>query len=114
MRRGEIWWGAPTLPGGNRKGRPFVVVSDDAFNRNERYPKVLVVHVTTVRRPAGPFAWEVALPGGSAGLAKASTVKCGEVCTLFKHQLTGVCGTLSREFMARVDRALAVALGLPR
>jgi mRNA-degrading endonuclease toxin of MazEF toxin-antitoxin module len=78
-----------------------------------RNPKVLVVHVTTVRRPSGPFSWEVALPAGSGGLPKPGVVKCGEVYTLFKHQLTGVCGTLSREVMARVDRALAVALGLP-
>jgi mRNA-degrading endonuclease toxin of MazEF toxin-antitoxin module len=91
-----------------------VVVSDDAFNRNDRYPKVLVVHVTTVRRLSGPFAWEVGLPGGSGGLAKPGVVKCGEVYTLFKHQLTETCGTLSRPAMAQVDRALAVALGLPR
>jgi mRNA interferase MazF len=114
MRRGEVFWGAPTLPGGSRKGRPFVVVSNDAFNRNERSPKVLVVRVTSVPRKGGPFAWEVALPGGAAGLSKPSVVKCGEVYTLFKHQLAELCGTLSREAMAQVDRALTVALGLPR
>jgi mRNA-degrading endonuclease toxin of MazEF toxin-antitoxin module len=114
MRRGEVWWGAPTLPGGSRKRRPFLVVSHDGFNRNERYPKVLAVHVTTVRRAGGPFAWEVAVPAGAAGLSKPGVVKCGEVYTLFKHQLSEVCGTLGREAMGEVDRALAVALCLPR
>jgi mRNA-degrading endonuclease toxin of MazEF toxin-antitoxin module len=114
MRRGEIWWGAPTLPDGSRKDRPFVIVSDDAFNRNDRYTKVLVLHVTTVRRSGGPFAWEVALPGGAGGLSKPGVVKCGEVYTLFKRDLAEICGTLGREDMRRVDRALAVAMGLPR
>lgn len=39
---------------------------------------------------------------------------CGEVYTLFKEQLVSICGTLGRDAMERVDRALAVALHLPR
>ena len=59
MRRGEVWWSAPSLAGSGRKRRPFVIVSHDAFNGNERYTKVLVVHVTSVQRLGGPFDWEV-------------------------------------------------------
>lgn len=112
MQRGEVWWGSPTLPDGSRKNRPFLIVSHDAFNRNDRYPKVMVVHLTTMRRPEGPYPWEVDLPRGIGGLALGSTVKCGEIYAMLKSQLTGLCGTLSREQMARVDRALAVALSL--
>lgn len=67
MRRGELWWGAPPIPGEERKRRPFLVVSNDAFNANQAYAKVLVVHLTTVRRPEGPYSWEVEVPRGEGG-----------------------------------------------
>lgn len=100
------------MRGTTAKRRPMLVVSDDAFNRNERYPKVLVVHLTSVERPGREFDWEVAVAKGTAGLRLASVVKCGEVYTLRKEQLEGPAATLSAEIMSRVDRALAVALGL--
>ena len=113
MLRGEVWWGTPTLTGGSRKHRPFVVVSDDSFNTNDRYPKVMVVHLTTVRRAAGPYTWEVDIPDGTAGLDRTSVVKCAEVYTFLKAQMDRRAGTVPREIMERVDRALAVALSLP-
>ena len=112
MRRGEVWWGAPPLPGGSRKRRPFLVVSIDAFNRNDLYPKVMVVHLTTTQRSGEPFRWEVAVPRGVAGLPSGSTVKCNEVYTLLKVHLEVLVGTLPRAHLERVDRALAVSLGL--
>lgn len=114
MQRGEIWWGSPTLPGGSRKRRPFLIVSHDAFNRNDRYPKVMVVHLTTVHRGEGPYPWEVDLPRGAGGLTAASVAKCGEIYTLLKSHLNGLCGRLRDSQMAQIDRALAVALNLLR
>jgi mRNA-degrading endonuclease toxin of MazEF toxin-antitoxin module len=98
---------------GDRKRRPFLVVSNDAFNANERYTKVMVVHLTTVRRLGGPYDWEVDLPRGTAGLARASTVKCAEVYTLLKVQIGSLIGTLPREQLSRVDRAISMSLALP-
>ncbi len=112
MRRGEVWWGSPALPGGSRKRRPFLVVSHDGFNRNDRYPKVMVVHLTSVRRLDVGYPWEVELPRGAAGLAVSSVAKCGEVYTLFKTALEERAGALRPELMQRVDGALAVALSL--
>lgn len=114
MRRGEVWWGAATLPGGSQKRRPFLIVSIDAFNGNDRYPKVMVVHLTTVARAGGPFRWEVDLPRGTAGLPAASTAKCNEVYTILKTQLSTIVGTLPRSHLDRVDRALALTLGVDR
>ena len=113
MLRGEVWWASPRLPGGSRKRRPMLVVSDDAFNRNGAYPKVLVVHLTSVRRAGGPFDWEVEVAQGTAGLDRPSVAKCAEVYTLWKDQLESVVGTLPRSLMRSIDRALALALGLP-
>jgi mRNA-degrading endonuclease toxin of MazEF toxin-antitoxin module len=113
LRRGEIWWAAPQLSGGTRKRRPLLIVSHDSFNKNERYPKVMVVHLTSVHRPGDPFDWEVNLPRGAGGLRQASVAKCGEVYTLRKEQLESLVGTVPAEAMARIDRALALALDLP-
>lgn len=113
MRRAEVWWASPPMAGGSRKRRPVLIISDDLFHHNERYPKVMAVHLTSVHHLGGPFAWEVDLPKGAAGLAHSSVVKCAEVFTLEKSQLASLIGTLSRDYMRRVDRALAIALALP-
>jgi mRNA interferase MazF len=113
VQRGEVWWGGPTLPGGSRKRRPFLIVSHDAFNRNDRYPKVMVVHLTSMRRIGGEYPWEVELPRGAGGLPAASVAKCGEIYTFLKNHLTASAGMLRAEHMHRIDRALATALGLP-
>jgi mRNA-degrading endonuclease toxin of MazEF toxin-antitoxin module len=88
------------------------VVSGDLFNVNDAYPKVLVVHLTSRRRLGGPYDWEVSLARGVAGLPHSSVAKCAEVYTLFKTHLGAVLGTLPGAEMARVDGALALALGL--
>jgi mRNA-degrading endonuclease toxin of MazEF toxin-antitoxin module len=91
----------------------MLIVSGDVFNRNERYPKVMVVHLTSVSRAGGPFDWEVTAPKGTGGLSRASTVKCGEIYTLWKQQLGSPLGTLPKSVMQEVDRSLAIALGIP-
>ena len=94
------------------KRRPMLVVSNDAFNRNPRYPKVMVVHLTSAKGTSTPYDWEVAVPRGTGGLDRTSTVKCAEVYTLWKEQLHGTLGTLPVGIMRDVDRALAIALSL--
>ncbi len=112
MRRGEVRWGHPAVPGATRKRRPFLIVSDDSFNANERYQKILAVPLTSVRRLRGPYDWEVELPRGVAGLPQSSLAKCNEVYTLFKAQLGDLIGTLPHKYVLQVDHALRVALGL--
>ena len=113
MQRGEVWWARIPMSGSRGKRRPMLIVSDDIFNENDRYPKVMVVHVTSVKRLGGPYDWEVELPRGPAGVERSSVIKCGEIYTLWKEQLQGSVGTLPRATMVQVDQALAVALGLP-
>lgn len=114
MRRGEVRWGSPAVPGAERKRRPFLIVSADAFNVNPGWTKVIVVHLTSVRRPGGPYDWEVTLPRGTANLPTTSVVTCGEVYTLWKTQLGDLIGTLPRQRMAEIERALEVVLALAR
>ena len=90
------------------------MVSADAFNGNERYSKVMVVHLTTTVHGGEPFPWHVDVPRGTAGLPTSSIVKCNEVYTLFKSQMTTLVGSLPRAYLDRVDRALALTLGVGR
>jgi mRNA-degrading endonuclease toxin of MazEF toxin-antitoxin module len=91
----------------------MLIVSDDAFNQNERYRKIMVVHITSAKRLHGPYDWEVPLPRGTARLERSSVVKCAEIYTLWKEQIQGPAGTLSPLLMRQVDRALAITLSLP-
>ena len=54
----------------------------------------------------------VALPGGSAGLPKASLAVCHQVTTLDRAKLTRKVGTLPPEFPQEVDVALKAAMDL--
>jgi mRNA-degrading endonuclease toxin of MazEF toxin-antitoxin module len=101
------------MKGSGGKERPMLIVSDDAFNRNELYPKVMAVHITSIQRMGGPYDWEVSLPKGTAGLERPSVAKCGEIYTLWKDTLHGPPSTVPRGIMGQVDRALAVALSFP-
>ena len=111
MKRGEIWRARIPMRGSGGS-HPMLVVSNNAFNLNQRYPKVMVVHITSVKRLQGPYDWEVAVPRGTAGLTRSSIVKCSEIYTIWKEQLQGPAGTLPRTFMDQVDAALVVALSL--
>ena len=112
VRRGERGWGSPRVPGIVSKRRPFLIVSDDVFNANPAYRKILVVHLTTTRRAGGPYRWEVALPRGAGGLPLGSVIKCNEVYTLFKEQLVEQMGSIPARHLSDVEQALRVALGL--
>ena len=112
VRRGELWWGSPRVPGVASKRRPFLIVSDDVFNTNPAYRKILVVHLTTARRAGGPYRWEVVLPRDVGGLPLGSVIKCNEVYTLFKEQLVEQIGRIPAKHVSDVDHALRVALGM--
>ena len=113
MKRGEIWWARIPMRGAGDVRHPMLIVSDNVFNTNPRYPKVMVVHISSVKRLQGPYAWEVPLPKRTGGLTRSSIIKCAEIYTLWKEQLRESVGTAPQSIMAQVDRALALALSLP-
>lgn len=104
MRRGEVWWARIPIPAGRR---PVVLVS-----RNIAYAvrqKVTVVEVTTRARG---LATEVPL-GRSEGLPRRCCANADNVVTIDKSWLEERSGTLTLAKLKQLDRALALALGLP-
>src|SRR5437899_8293460 len=104
MIRGEIYW-ADLVPrsGSEQTGRrPVVVVSHDGFNQTPAWKSIVVVPIFPKSTSAsqgkrGPTVVE--LPGGSAGLPKASFALCHQVITLDRAKLTRKVGSLPSELL---------------
>lgn len=114
MRRGEIYW-TDIYPrsGSEQKGRrPAVVVSHDAFNRNEGWGSLNVVPISTSLGQArrGPTA--IHLPAGAGGLPRASVAVCHQVTTVDRAKLEKRIGMLPADLLDDVEAGLRAALDL--
>jgi len=91
------------------KPRPAVVTQSDIFN--ETHPSVVMCPLTTFRVEAPLFRITVEPTEGN-GLRQSSQVMVDKITTLRRDRLRSTIGRLDQETMRRVDRALAVFLGL--
>lgn len=106
MRRGEIWWVSfeKSIGGEIRKQRPAIIVSNDAANLHLN--RVQLVPITgNVDRLYPGEAYVVV--NGEQRKAMAD-----QLVTASKERLLRRVGTLSREDMGGVERAIRVQLGL--
>jgi mRNA-degrading endonuclease toxin of MazEF toxin-antitoxin module len=114
MNRGEVYW-ADLVPrsGSEQTGRrPVIVVSHDGFNRTPAWRSIIVVPITTSASQGKRGPTVVELPGGVAGLPKASLAVCHQVTTLDRSKLTKMAGLLPQKLLHNVDEALKAALDL--
>jgi mRNA interferase MazF len=115
MRRGDIYLAnlEPRRSKGEQGGnRPFLILSDDAFNTNPRWTTVLGVPITSSDRcrTRGPAVVELA--SGSGGLRKDSFAICYHATALGKEKLGRCIGTLDAADLARVEVGLLAAFGI--
>jgi mRNA interferase MazF len=107
MRRAEIWTvaGGPDYAG---KPRPAVIIQDDAFAGTASITlcpmTTQVVDAPLIRLPVEPTRQN--------GLNVASRVMVDKITTVAKSKLQKRVGKLAPEDMIRVNRAIAVFLGL--
>lgn len=107
MSRGEIW----TVAGGNDyagKPRPVVILQDDAF---DALNSVTICPFTTDPTDLPLFRITVA-PSEANGLRSPSRIMADKVTTVPKVKLGARIGRLSDRDMVRLNRAIAVFLGL--
>lgn len=114
MKRGEVYW-ADLIPrsGSEQAGRrPVVLVSHNAFNEAPTWRSIIVVPISTsaAQSRRGPTVIEI--PGGAAGLPKASFAVCHQVTTLDRAKLVRRIGLLPLELLRVVEEGLRAALDL--
>ena len=114
MKRGEVYW-ADLVPrsGSEQTGRrPVLLLSHDAFNQAPGWQSVIVVPLSTSASQGRRGPTVVEIPGGTAGLSRASIAVCHQVTTLDRAKLSKRIGTLPGAFLAGVEEALRAALDL--
>lgn len=107
MRHGELYRVSNARPEDPSRNRIFLVVARRDLLES-RYPTVACVPAYTA--PAR-VATEVPL-GEHEGLEHPSWLRCDDVTGALRSKLTDYVGSLSREKMKDVNRALAIALDI--
>jgi len=112
VRRGEIYWLDWNPPRGSEQAgrRPALVVQNDPFNTNPRYPNTVVVALTTKGRDIPTHI--IIEPSANNGLRERSYAKCEQLMTVSKDRLEELIGELDNAVMARVESALKRVLAL--
>jgi len=107
IRRGDFVTVA--VPGDFGKPRPALVVQSDLF---EGLDSVTVCPLTThLRNDAGEFRLDVA-PSAVNGLYQASQITIDKITSIKVAKIGPVIGSADGTLMLRVNRALAVFLGV--
>ena len=109
-KRGEIWvvnWN-PARGSEQAGRRPALIIQNDIGN--EKAPTTIVAAISSTVRKY-PMNVEVRPPEG--GLKRASIIKTSQILTISKERLEECLGSLTRDSMDEVDRAVKLSLSLP-
>lgn len=107
MKRGDLVTVA--LPGDLGKPRPALVIQSDLFN--ETHPSVTLAPMTRAIRSAPLFRITIE-PSAANGLREVSQVMVDKIVSVRRDKLGQVIGRIEDENILRVNRALAVWVGL--
>ncbi|WP_081982488.1 type II toxin-antitoxin system PemK/MazF family toxin [Streptacidiphilus albus] len=86
--------------------KPFLVVSNNA--RNQKLDSCLAVRITTTQKPEMTSI----VPLGSADSPLVGCVLCDDIVELWRDEIKGTLGALSKETMVKVATGLRAALAL--
>jgi mRNA interferase MazF len=106
MRRGDLVTVA--APGDYGKPRPALVIQSDLF---DELPSVTVCPVTSALRETPLFRITID-PSPENGLQRISQVQVDKVMTVARERVGGVIGRLDDATMLKVNRSLAVFIGI--
>ena len=93
------------------KARPAVIIQNDIGNKFS--PVTIIAPISSVKEITKPLPIMIFLNKGEGGLSEDSYVDCGQIRTVDKDQrLITKFGTLDKNKMLDVDKALKVSLSL--
>jgi mRNA interferase MazF len=106
MRRGELVTVA--APGDYGKPRPALVIQSDLFDES---PSITLCLVTSTLRET-PLVRITVDPSPENGLQRISQIQVDKVMTVARERVGGVIGRLDDATMLKVNRSLAVFIGI--
>ena len=110
VRRGDIYWidWSPSRGSEQRGRRPALIIQNDIGN--EFSPTTIVAALTTA--DIKPYPFIVPVTAKESGLSKNGLVNLAAIMTVDKSRLVDRCGTLSKEKMLEVDKAIKNSLAI--
>ena len=110
-QRGDIYLVSfdPTVGAEIQKTRPALVIQNDIGNH---YSPITIVAAITSKFDLPPYPTEVVMEPEDSGLSMRSAVALNQIRSVDRQRLIKRIGKASPEIMDRVDRAIAVSLGL--
>jgi mRNA interferase MazF len=109
VKRGEIWYADMSPVIGSEQGglRPVIIVQNDVGNKFA--PTTIAVPLTS-RLTKKPLPTHAIFT--TTCLRAESVALCEQVRTLDKMRMKTLMGSLDAETMTKIDKALAISLGL--
>ncbi len=107
VRRGDVV--AIALPGDFGKPRPALIIQSDLFNETHATVTVLPITGTIIDAPLFRLTVE---PSEANGLRKVSQIMVDKLTTTRREKIGDPFGRMDDETMLRVNRALAVWVGI--
>jgi mRNA interferase MazF len=109
--RGDIYLVSfdPTAGAEIQKTRPASVIQNDIGNQ---YSPITIVAAITSKFDPPPYPTEVLVAPKDSGLSQRSAVALNQIRSVDRQRLIKRIGKASAEVMGRVDRAIAISLGL--
>ena len=111
VRRGDIYYADLSPVVGSEQGglRPVLIVQNDVGNK---YSPTVIAAAITSQSDKTKLPTHIKVDTDESGLSKDSIVLLEQVRTIDKQRLKEKMGTLDREAMGKIDRALSVSFGL--
>ncbi len=107
MKRGDIV--VVSASGDYGKPRPAVIVQTDLFN--ETHASIIVCLLTTDIQDAPLFRLDIE-PSGDNGLKKRSQIMIDKIVAMRRERIGSTIGRIDDDALIRVNRSLALFLGL--
>jgi mRNA interferase MazF len=99
----------PVIGAETGKSRPALIVSN---NINNEFSQTVTVLPITSQPAVKYYPFEVLIPKGIAGLTAESRIKANQIRTIDKRRLVSLRGSLTSEYLPRVEKALKIHLNM--